>query len=198
MRAPLAPRRHFPDIGDAGCAFFFTDAAREDGTGYGGYSLVSAHGRLFFIFLERRWASPDLKALQANTFSMPAGECYGAVLFADALVRALGSVTHLICFTDSDATAKAFSSAGSGAPQLNFLVEWLLARHPALQLLGIHQPGKRNSAADGLSRTAEARRRVLTEAAAAGAELVELQLSPADSAAAQRLLDGARACPLRH
>ena len=194
---PLAPRLEFPELGSEGCAYFFTDAARENGTGYGGHTMVEVGSRLFFIFHEARWAAGPLLALQANSFSMPAGECFGAVLFADALVRALGNVTHLICFTDSDATAKAFTAAGSGAPQLNYLVEWLLARHPGLQLLGVHQPGVRNVAADRLSRTAEGRQSVLEEAAAAGAELVELQHSAADAAEAQRLLAGATACPLR-
>lgn len=27
---PLAPRLHFPELGERGCAFVFTDAARED------------------------------------------------------------------------------------------------------------------------------------------------------------------------
>ena len=106
-------------------------------------------------------------------------------------------MTHLVCFTDSDATAKAFTAAGSGAPQLNFMVEWLGARHPQLQLLGVWTPGKRNDAADDLSRTAAGRQRVLAEAAAAGAELVELVLSESDAEAATCLLSGAMACPLR-
>ena len=195
VRVPLAPRLVFPGLDEAGSAYLFTDAAREDGTGYGAHSTVTVGGHAFFIFREQRWARDTLLALQSNAFSMPAGECFGAVMFADALVRALGSVTHLTVFTDSDATAKAFTAAGSGAPQLNHMVEWLLRRHPRLQLLGVWQPGKRNDAADGLSR--DRRTAVLQQAQQAGAELVELQLSSEDQAAATQLLAGARAQPLR-
>lgn len=35
----FAPRLVFPEIGDPGCAFVFTDAAREDGTGCGGFTI---------------------------------------------------------------------------------------------------------------------------------------------------------------
>lgn len=195
--APLAPRLCFPELGEEGCAYFFTDAAREDGTGYGAHATVCVNGRVFFVFYEDRWQSGPLRALQENRFSMPAGECYGAVLFADMLVRALGGVTHLVCFTDSDATARAFSATSSGAPQLNCLIGWLTSRHPDLQLMGVHQQGVRNGAADKLSRTAEGRREVLAAAAATGAELVELQLSEGDAAEASRLLSAAMACPLR-
>ena len=197
LSAPLSPRLEFPELGSEGCAFFFTDAAREDGTGYGGHTMVMVGSQLFFLFHEARWEAEPLRALQQNEFSMPAGECYGAVLFADMLVRALGGVTHLVCFTDSDATAKVFTTASSGAPQLNYMIDWLLARHPRLQLLGVHQPGVRNTAADGLSRSAAGRQSVLADAAAAGAELVELQHSASDALAAAQLLAGAMACPLR-
>jgi hypothetical protein len=197
IAVPLAPRLHFPRLGDAGCAYFFTDAAREDGTGYGGHSTVTVGEQLYFIFREQRWRPPVLTALQHDEFSMPAGECFGAVTFADALLRVLGGVSHVVCFTDSDATAKAFTAAGSGAPQLNAMMQWLLARHPRVQLLGVHQPGIRNGAADDLSRSVEGRQRVLAAASAAGAELVELQFSPADAAAEAALLEHAMACPLR-
>jgi hypothetical protein len=175
--------------------YLFTDAAREEGTGYGAHSMVVVGDRTFFLFREQRWQREMLQRLQGNTFSMPAGECFGAVTFADTLVRALGGVSHLIVFTDSDATAKAFTAAGSGAPQLNYMVEWLLRRHPRLQLLGVWQQGKRNDAADGLSRGR--RTAVLQQAQLAGAELVELQLSQADQAAEAELLAGACAQPLR-
>jgi hypothetical protein len=197
VTVPLAPRRHFPAIGERGCAYFFTDAAREDGCGFGGHSLITAGNRSFFIFHEQRWRSDALRALQANRLSMPAGECYGAVLFADALIRALGGVSHLVCFTDSDATAKALVAGGSGAPQLNFLVEWLQTRHPSVMFLGVHQRGVRNGVADALSRKRSDGQRVVREAAATGAEVVELQFSPSDASMASALLDGVMACPLR-
>lgn len=56
---------------------------------------------------------------------MPADEAYGAAVLLDAMLMALHGVTSMICLTDSDATAKGLTSAGSGAPQLSFLIEWL-------------------------------------------------------------------------
>ena len=125
---------------------------------------------------------------------MPAGECHGAVVFADALLSALHGVTHLYCFTDSDATARAFTTAGSGSPQLNVQMQWLLRRHPGVQLLGIHQAGVRNEAADRLSRTIAGRDKVLAEVKAAGLTSVEIQ-PPADDVAA--MLSLAMASPQR-
>ena len=194
LTVPLAPRAHFPRVGEPGVAYLFTDAAREGGTGYGAHSVVVANGRPFFIFHERRWRPDALAALQADRLSMPAGECHGAVVFADALVRALGGVTHLVCFTDSDATAKGFTTAASGSPQLNVQLLWLLRRHPRLQLLGVHQPGVRNGAADDLSRTAEGRARVLAAALAAGLDPIEIF---PDAREADALLDLALDAPLR-
>lgn len=40
ISVPLAPRCSFPAIGDRGCAFLFTDAAREDGSRLGGFTVV--------------------------------------------------------------------------------------------------------------------------------------------------------------
>ena len=196
VTVPLAPRLVFPAIGEEGCAFFFTDAARESGTGYGAYSVVIDEGveAPFFLFHENRWRPDALAALQADLFSMPAGECFGAVVFADALLRELGGATHLVCFTDSAATATAFTTGGSGAPQLHFLITWLIGRWPGTQFLGIHQPGVRNDAADALSRTAEGRAWVLAEAAAAGATICELR---PPSGEIDALLELAMACPLR-
>ena len=129
ISAPLAPRTTFPAIGEEGCGFLFTDAARGRGTGHGGFSIVrSAHdasvaGR--FLHLEAQWDTHVQHALVNNLFSMPAGECFGAVIFADALARTLPGLTHMVVFTDSVATARAFTTGSSGALQLNYLVKWL-------------------------------------------------------------------------
>ena len=191
VSVPLAPRAIFPEVGEAGVAYFFTDAARENGTGYGAHSTNTIDGELVFLFHENRWSPEALRALQADKFSMPAGECYGAVVFADALLRELPGVTHLICYTDSDATARAFTTAGSGSPQLNLMLQWLMQRHPGVQLLGIHQPGVRNDAADGLSRSN--RTGVLIDAEAAGLGLREITPPARDVGA---LLSDAMAAPL--
>jgi hypothetical protein len=194
VAAPLAPRLVFPRPCEAGCAFLFTDAAREDGTGFGGHTEVTVDGAPIFLWCERRWEHDVLQALQANSVSMPAGECVGAVAFADALLTALGGVTHLIVFTDSDATAKAFTTGDSGAPQLDCAMRWLISRHPLVQFVGRHQPGVRNGAADGLSRQQEDRERVLAEASAAGMAVVQVTL---DEPALRSLLREVRDCPLR-
>lgn len=142
--------------------------------------------------LEHKWAPHVQQALIENRFSMPAGECFGAVVFADTLVHALPDVTHMVVFTDSVATASAFTTDNSGAPQLNCLVRWLQRRHPHVQWLGIHQPGIRNCAADGLSR--DGTEDVLREAAESGAVVVGLEAAPE----AWLVLEEAMALPLRH
>jgi hypothetical protein len=192
--APLAPRTTFPRPGDAGCAYQFTDAARERGTGYGAHTTITIDGVPFFLWYEDRWEPEVLTALQRDEMSMPAGECIAAVVFADALLSSLGGVTHLLALTDSDATAKAFTTGSSGAPQLNCAIMWLIARHPLVQFLGLHQPGKRNGAADGLSRQREDGERVLAEAKAAGLTTVRVRV---DRAAVASLISDVRACPLR-
>ena len=195
VSAPLAPRLTFPAIGEEGCGFLFTDAARGATTGHGAFSVVgSAQDERIaarFIHLERQWEPHVQRALVENRFSMPAGECFGAVVFADALARTLVGLTHMVVFTDSVATARAFTTGSSGAPQLNFLVQWLHERHPRVQWLGVHQPGKRNCAADALSRDGTAE--VLAEAATAGLVVVEMAAAPEAWAA----LEYAMSLPLR-
>ena len=100
----------------------------------------------------------------------------------------------MIVFSDSDATARAFTTASSGAQQLNAAMQWLIARHPFVQFLGIHQPGVRNAAADGLSRQQLDRERVLAEAAAAGLRPVRV---PLDEEAVRLLIAAVRSMPLR-
>ena len=122
---------------------------------------------------------------------MPAGECYGAVYMAAALLDKLPGVTHMVCFTDSDATAKAFSAAASGAPQLNIMVQWLIKRHAGVQHLGVHVRGVDNHLADALSRDGNAE--ALRLAGLAGMQAVRVW--PASGA--DTLLQRAQAMPLR-
>ncbi|KAL3909143.1 MAG: hypothetical protein SGPRY_009532, partial [Prymnesium sp.] len=126
ISVPLAPRSIFPSPAVRGCLYVFTDAPRES-TGYGGFTTVrwGTHERRF-VYLAEEWDEATLRKLQADEISMPAGEAYGAVMLIDAAIRLLSKVSHVICFTDSDATAKALATANSGAPQLNYLVRcWL-------------------------------------------------------------------------
>ena len=67
VTAPLAPRLTFPAIGEAGCGFMFTDAARGDDTGHGAFTLVSsvidASVAPRFLHLERQWDALVQRAL---------------------------------------------------------------------------------------------------------------------------------------
>ena len=149
---PLAPRQHFPAVSDEGCAFCFTDAAREAGTGHGGFTAVRRGQAVEFLYLEQRWPADVLVALQENEMSMVAGEAYGAVVLADAVLADLQSATHMVIFTDSSATEVAINTGNSPSPQLNFLIRWLVQRWPAVQFLGVWQKGIRNDIADKISR----------------------------------------------
>ena len=168
MSVPLAPRRQFPAVGDPGCAFCFTDAAREARTGHGGFTVVqrSKAQHAEFLYLEQRWSADVLTALQGNELSMVGGEAYGAVVLADAVLTELGDATHMVVFTDSAATEVAINTGNSPSPQLNLLVRWLVERWPGVQFLGVWQQGTRNDVADRVSR--EGLAAVLAEAEGAG------------------------------
>ena len=168
VTVPLAPRLAFPDVAAEGCAFLFTDAARENGTGHGAFSVVQFDGEAHpqFLYVEQRWSADTLRALQSDELSMPAGEAYGAVIAADAMLAALPGATHMVIFTDSEATEAAINSGNSGSPQMNGMIQWLFERWPGVQFLGVWQKGVRNDVADGISRQGLAE--VLAQAQAAG------------------------------
>ena len=126
-------------------------------------------GELQFIYLDTRWHSDVQQALSEDRLSMPAGEGIGAVVFADILAATLPELQYLIVFTDSTAVVAALQTGNSPSPQLNFIVRWLFERRPRLQVLALHQPGKRNDGADRLSRAGSAA--VLAEATAIGARI---------------------------
>lgn len=154
ISVPLAPRLEFPAIGDPGCAVLFTDAAREIGTGRGGFAPVWHTGdeRPTFYHAEALWPEPLRLALMENEISMPAGELFGLIVMALALIEHLGSVTHLVMFTDSMATAAAVNTDASSSEQMNHLMRCFTPRIGAVQLLAIHIPGVKNGISDGLSR----------------------------------------------
>ena len=177
ISTPLAPRLTFPSLDSAGSAFMFTDAAREDGTGHGAFTFIAhSESAAQFLYIDPRWPPDVILALQQDTLSMPAGEGLGAVIFADILATALPGLTHLVIFTDSSAVAVAIQANGSPSPQMNLLVRWLFERHPHVQFLALHQPGVRNDAADGLSRSRSAA--VIADAVATGAHAVQLHVPP--------------------
>ena len=190
VRVPLAPRETFPDLREEHVGFFFTDAAREEGTGIGAFSVVewTRNGRLGreFLYISERWSPRWLAALQCDDLSMACGELFGNVAMAVALLVRLPGLTHLVCFTDSSAAMGAINSGNSPSLQLNVLVQWLYHRAPGLQLLAVHQPGVRNDRADGISRSnGEA---VVAEARAHGASPRRLGVAAATWAALDRAL----------
>ena len=156
ISVPLAPRREFPSLNEVGSAFLFTDAAREEGAGYGGLALACEGDDTRALVMYERWDEHTAALLRTDEFSMPAGEAYGAVTLAHAVLKAWQWVTHLVVFTDSDATARMLTTASSAAPQLECIVRWLCRQHASTQLLGVHIPGVSNTAADKLSRGAQA------------------------------------------
>lgn len=83
---------------------------------------------------------------------MPAGECFVAVVLADAIASRLPGLTHLWCFTDSIATRSAVITGGSGAPQLYYLITWLCQRQKSVEFVAVHVQGVLNIIADRLSR----------------------------------------------
>lgn len=176
---PLAPRIHFPEPGGGrSAAYVFTDAAREDGTGFGGFSLSRREGETEpeLSYMARPWGQETLRRLQQNEISMPAGEMIGAVAIIDAILRRFSEVTHVVCFTDSKATAAGLTTGSSGAMQLNRLLIWLFERHRGKQFLGIHCPGVQNRSSDKLSRGQW--KSVLSEAIRRGWQPVELCVAP--------------------
>ena len=148
--------------------------SQTQGTGHGAFTFIaSEEGELLFIYIDPRWPEEILKHLRSDILSMPAGESIGAVVFADYLAETLVGLTHLVIFSDCVALVAAIQSSSSESPQLNFIVNWLFQRHPQVQFMALHQPGKRNAAADGLSRSSSAS--VIAEAQAAGARAIQLE-----------------------
>ena len=143
-------------------------------------------GERIFYFIEERWPADVIEALQSDRISMPAGEMFTMVVALVAFAEVLPGLRHAVCFTDSMATKAVLTSGASPAPQLNEMALWLFGRLPGVQILSIHQPGKRNDAADAISRADLAK--VLSEVGEAGWRHVRVPI-PGDAwALARRLL----------
>ena len=127
---------------------------RERGTGIGAYAPVrlrgEGHPRLLYV--EARWPDWAQRAFEANTLSMPAGEMAGTAAMVLAVQQRLEGVACVYAFTDCEPSQLAINSNASGSPQLHFVLQQMLTELGAAQILAIHQPGKRNWGADGLSR----------------------------------------------
>lgn len=194
---PLAPRRTFPEPGEPGCAFLFSDAARETGTGYGGFSFVvkcdeEGRGRKpTMLYMAELWDQHTRHDLQTNRLSMPAGETIGVIVLIDALARQLEGLTHLVAFTDSSSAAAALNTANSPSPQIDYLVRWLADHHPGLQLMAIHIPGVSNKMSDDLSR--DKWRKTVASVAASG--ITTRRMRPADEC--NQLIEHASTLPQR-
>ena len=147
-----------------------------------------------FYFIEERWPLDIITALQKNRISMPAGEMFTMVVAMVAFAGVLPGLSHAVCFTDSMATKAVLTSGASPAPQLNEMALWLFERLPGVQVLSIHQPGKRNDAADGISRSDLVK--VLREVRQAGWHHVRVPVPAGAWALARRLLLLPPAVPL--
>ena len=177
VSVPLAPRLSFPLASDSGCAFGFTDAARETGTGLGGFSIVRVRQVTppVMLYLESRWPEEMQEALQQDKLSMALGELFGLAVMAEALHATLAEVSHLIMFSDSSAAVGAIQSACSPSPQMNHVLQWLFDKLGSVQVLAVHQPGVHNPVADAISR--DGLRATLEDARAHGLETCELTLA---------------------
>lgn len=114
-----------------------------------------------------------MRRLQADAWSIPEDEMIGAsMMILLAVAAVLQGVSRMICITDSRATARMVKSNGSGAPQLHVLAQYLSSALPGVQLLGVHQPGKRNGVSDRLSK--DRGDEVLRDGATAGLDLHRL------------------------
>jgi hypothetical protein len=180
MSVPLAPRLTFPKPGEEGCALAMTDAAREDGTGMGGFApfINPQTGQRQMLVVASQWPADVREALQNNELSMPAGELFALACVVASVSHHVRAVTHCVVLTDSDATRAAINSDASGSPQLQAILLWLREMCPELQLLAVWLPGVVNTRADGLSRGVAKAGEVVAEAAAAGWQPCALPLPP--------------------
>ncbi|KAL3894566.1 MAG: hypothetical protein SGPRY_013776, partial [Prymnesium sp.] len=94
VSVPLAPKLVFQHIGEAGCLFVFTNAAREDGTGFGGFMVITegVRGEPMFLYVEQGWPAESLGRLQRDEWSMPAGEMFGAAMIMSAVAGLLAKL----------------------------------------------------------------------------------------------------------
>jgi hypothetical protein len=180
MSLPLAPRLTFPKPGEEGCAAVITDAAREDGTGMGGYApFINPHSNeRQMMVVASQWPQDLKEALQTNVLSMPAGELFALACTVASVSHHVAAVTHCVVLTDSDASAAAINTGASGSPQLQAILLWLEEMCPSLQLLGVWIPGEANTRADGLSRGVAKAGAVVAEAEEAGWHPCALPLPP--------------------
>lgn len=77
ISVPLAYRHSFPLAGEPGCACLFSDAAREYGTGFGDFSILSVmhHDKTihkFMLYMSELWTSLVLQKLQSDDLSVAA------------------------------------------------------------------------------------------------------------------------------
>ena len=140
---PLAPRLSFPAAGSEGCALTFSDAAREDGTGLGGYAPIVCGGEKRLPLVAAQWPEDLLRMLQSNELSMPAGELFALVAIVTAVVHHVGGVSHAIAMTDSSATAEAVNSGASGSAQMQALLLWLSELCPGVRAARGSNPTRR-------------------------------------------------------
>lgn len=180
---PLAPRRGFPEVGETGCAFLFTDAAWEAGTGFGGFTIVQERGcgspNLLYVAelavghgdsptsTERRDVYTGRRMLRAHHLGRCSGEEAGRTVTSMVFH---GHRCHAVRHHDGRRWRSPIGPAGFVA----------LPTVPGSSVRGGSRvPGIRNASADSLSRGRA--RAVLAEADAAG--LRSERLRPVEEAA---------------
>jgi len=154
LSVPLAPRLVFPPAGEAGVVLCFQDAARERGTGFGGFAPFTRPGTVEkqLLVCAQMWPEDLREALYTNRLSMPAGELFAFVCLVATICHHVAGVTHAISFSDASAAVAAINSERSGSPQMQALLSWFYELCPELQSLAVWIEGKDNERADDLSR----------------------------------------------
>lgn len=99
ISVPLAPRQGFSAVGEAGCAFLFTDAEREAGSGFGGFLVIREKGASNprFLYMTECWDGVALSQSRHDVLSIAGGGVLwlGPVVLVDAVARRLDGLTHL-------------------------------------------------------------------------------------------------------
>ena len=171
---PLMPCIAFPHTTERGCCTLYSDAARELGTGRGGFSPVhfKEKQKPTFLYTSQTWPEDIRQDLIDNVISMPAGELFGLVVITLTVIKRLENASHMILYTDSDAAAIAINRNSSSSKQMDFLLQKLQQELGTIQLLAVHIPGVRNGVSDDLSRNGT--QKAKAEATKAGFEIEEL------------------------
>ena len=189
VAAPLAPKLRFPEPGEEGCAFMFTDASRE--WGVGAWTIVPAATPTLLLM-----AAPypeDLRSAakqkEAPGLSTGALEAAALQIGSDTFRRRL-SFSAILAFTDSEAVRGAVNAGTSPSePMRIVLAAFFKAR---LQALAVRVGTEENRWADLASRGSSSVVQAEAEAVGLAVEVVdpsEIDWKPLRQAQAWSLAD---------